>query len=182
MNKLIAVFISALIVAVISVTAYLFLQKPVEEYLNPPLPIYIAPAEYGEKFCPSLLSFDSPTKDTGFKISYKNVGPSIGRFTVSINSDNLLTRYENDLEGYRKVSSKSWIAESSGDTPKIISYNFRLKINTTENPNNFTVTAQLNCEYDTSIAKNLICEGITKCCKYSRGGFVSQYSLISETC
>lgn len=172
-----AIFIG-IVLAVVGVGVYLLLQKPAEEYLSPPLPIGIAPSEYREKFCPSSLYFDSTTKEASFKISYKNVGPSIGRFIVNINSDNLLTRYENDLEGYRKTSSKSWVVESNGGA----SYNFRLKINTTENPNNFTVSSQLSCEYDTSIAKNLNCESQARCCKYSREGFVSQYSLISEAC
>ena len=173
---------NAIIIGIIIGLVVAFCWYYINNYLNPPRPIWVVQPGTSE-FCPSSLYFSYPDSTSSFSINYLKSGSQDANYQVAISSMEVLSKYSTDtLANYSSFTTITWFL-TKGSYGK---YDFQLKVNdSSKMPNNITISTSMKCYYmvgSGALQTNLDCGLLNICCYYTKSGYSSSYNFAGEKC
>ena len=153
----------------------LILGNLITDIMTPPEAKAVA---YDEKVCPQSISFGScGDKTTDFTIELQNAGDDDGSLYVTLSSNSLLIR-ANDEEDFKLNSSKVWFVDSK-DNQK---FNFNLKQKDNSNYlNNITIFYTYG-SYEKVLGIKFSSPQYNGCCNYQKDKHGYNFRYVNQTC
>jgi len=147
----------------------------ITQYLNQPK-IVPSVQPYTTEFCPQGIAFNYDI--ASFSVNYMNSGANDADVTVTLTSDNVLSKYTDSMQDYQVSSSKGWYI-IKGQSGK---YDFSLKINNSNQPpSNITIEINQTCSYGVTGNVQFDCGFSLICCKYNKT-YSNNYNFIGGIC